>query len=459
MKTLLLLCTLLLCLPAAQSQPQSVAGLQSTLATEKEEDRRIDLLVAFFNSTADIAPLQTLHNQEALLQQARAEKDGVAEALALSHIGYCFRSFGNTQASFEYALKGDDVALRTGNERCRANTKMILAFCYKDIGNAPKAISLLKTASGLSHKLNYPIGNSRAYENLAELYLPLNTDSALYYAQLDYQLGTRMNYTVDMPYVCLNLANIWSKKGNDTLAGRYYNRAAQLADSIHSAKILNWVYTAQAQHFRVRGQRDSALLYARKAIAAVQATPFDNYNLQPAKLLLELYRETNVDSAFKYSEMNRLAADSVFNTQKLQQVPLMAFENDLSEAELAVEKARAKEERQTNIQYVLMGLGIVVFITVYLLVSHTVVAHPKVIEFLGVLALLIVFEFLNLLLHSVLEKATHHSPLLLLLSLVCIAALLVPLHHKAEHWAVHRLVAKNKALRMAAAQKEKPERE
>jgi hypothetical protein len=73
--------------------------------------------------------------------------------------------------------------------------------------------------------------------------------------------------------------------------------------------------------------------------------------------------------------------------------------------------------------------------------------------FFGVIALLIVFEFLNLLLHPFLEKVTHHSPVLMLLALVCIAALLVPLHHKLEKWATTKLVEKNKQIRLASAKK------
>jgi hypothetical protein len=49
----------------------------------------------------------------------------------------------------------------------------------------------------------------------------------------------------------------------------------------------------------------------------------------------------------------------------------------------------------------------------------------------------------------------------MLMGLVCIAALLVPLHHKIEKWATARLVEKNKKIRLAAAKKtiEKLEKE
>jgi len=48
----------------------------------------------------------------------------------------------------------------------------------------------------------------------------------------------------------------------------------------------------------------------------------------------------------------------------------------------------------------------------------------------------------------------------MLVALVCIAALLVPLHHRLEKWATHKLVEKNKQVRLAAARKtiEKPEK-
>jgi len=98
-------------------------------------------------------------------------------------------------------------------------------------------------------------------------------------------------------------------------------------------------------------------------------------------------------------------------------------------------------------------LGIITFIILFLALSRRHITNTKLIQFLGVVALLVVFEFLNLLLHPFLERITQHSPVLMLLALVGIAALLVPLHHKLEHWATHKLVEKNKAIRLAAAKK------
>jgi low affinity Fe/Cu permease len=71
----------------------------------------------------------------------------------------------------------------------------------------------------------------------------------------------------------------------------------------------------------------------------------------------------------------------------------------------------------------------------------------------GVVALLFIFEFINLLIHPFIGRLTHHSPLWMLLIMVGIAALLVPLHHKVEKRMTHQLVEKNKRIRLAAAKK------
>ncbi|MBK8140547.1 MAG: hypothetical protein IPQ25_10860 [Chitinophagaceae bacterium] len=148
-----------------------------------------------------------------------------------------------------------------------------------------------------------------------------------------------------------------------------------------------------------------------------------------------------------------MAADSLNSSKANQQILLMTFEEDLRKQEAAAEKIKEEQQRKQNIQYALLALGIISFVILFLALSRRHITNTKVIQFLGVVALLVVFEFLNLLLHPFLERITHHNPILMLLALVCIAALLVPLHHKLEKWATHKLVEKNKAIRLAAAKK------
>lgn len=128
----------------------------------------------------------------------------------------------------------------------------------------------------------------------------------------------------------------------------------------------------------------------------------------------------------------------------------------LVQSQLLAEEERQQvldEERKNYLQYSAVAIGIVVLLVAFFLFSHSVIANQKHIRFLGVLSLLIVFEFLNLLLHPFLEKLTHHETVFMLAVMVGIAAFLIPVHHKLEHWVTHQLVEKNKKIRLAAAKK------
>ncbi|HEY9343022.1 MAG TPA: hypothetical protein VIQ23_15685, partial [Hanamia sp.] len=110
-------------------------------------------------------------------------------------------------------------------------------------------------------------------------------------------------------------------------------------------------------------------------------------------------------------------------------------------------------ERHINIQYAIIAIGIISFTILFLLLSRSIIVNEKWIKFLGILGLLLVFEFINLVIHPYISAATHHSPLGILLISVVVAAVLVPVHHNAEEWVTHKMIGKNKRLRLAAAKR------
>ena len=128
--------------------------------------------------------------------------------------------------------------------------------------------------------------------------------------------------------------------------------------------------------------------------------------------------------------------------------------NELDRQRAIVDKERKDAHtRKHNIQYVAIGIGVLTLIILFLLYSRSILGKEKLIKLLGVVVLLIVFEFINLLIHPYLAKATNESPLSMLLVMVGIAALLVPAHHRIEEWVRHQLVEKNKRIRLEAAKK------
>jgi len=105
------------------------------------------------------------------------------------------------------------------------------------------------------------------------------------------------------------------------------------------------------------------------------------------------------------------------------------------------------------LQYAVLGIGLISFLMLFFLLSNTIIVRTGFVKYLGIIALLLVFEFINLLIHPFIAGITNHSPFFMLLIMVCIAALLIPAHHYLEKWITGKLVAKNKSIRLAAAKK------
>ena len=209
-----------------------------------------------------------------------------------------------------------------------------------------------------------------------------------------------------------------------------------------------------AQAFLGSAQYDSANYYARLAIQYYSKVGYKAELLRSYEYLNKSFEKTNQqDSANKYFRLAMITKDSLYSVEKTRVIQSISLGEQLRQQEIDIEKIKAVEVRKQNIQYALIALGIITFIILFLLLSRRMITNTKVIEFLGILALLLVFEFLNLLLHPFLERKTNHSTLLMLLALVCIASFLIPAHNTLQKWTTKKLVEKNKAIRLASAKK------
>jgi tetratricopeptide (TPR) repeat protein len=438
----------------SQIAPIDEEALLQSIEAVIEDTAKVKKILVSIGSLQEKSPLLSFKINQKLLVQARKTNDKKVEAYSLASIGYSYRMMGNTIKSLEFALQAVQVAQESGDTATIMDCTHDLAHNYKDQGLHEKAISMYKWVEQTSFKQNDFVGQTLAFMNLGEVYLNKGElDSALTYSQSAYDLMRGIKYSEYLCSVLGHLGRTHSSMGNDELAVSYFNMALEGANKLDSPRYFNRTYNAIAQHYLDNAQPDSALVYAKKALDAVQNNAFSNLALKPAKLLSILYRTTNSDSTLKYQDIYIAANDSLYNQKNIQQMLTLTFENELKQQEIEAAKEKEKQQRKLNIQFALIGLGIISFIIIFLLLSRSFITNTRLISFLGVVALLIVFEFLNLLLHPFLERVTHHSPLLMLLALVCIAAMLVPLHHRIEKWATNKLVEKNKQIRLAAAKR------
>jgi tetratricopeptide (TPR) repeat protein len=301
----------------------------------------------------------------------------------------------------------------------------------------------------------YNLGN--AYCNLK------NKDSALYYSQEAYRYANLLERPIQKGVLGLWMLSepetiAWSLHAmgrvqelleNWGLAIEYYRKAVPHPNEILQSDL----ELSIAGYFNKIGKRDSAVMYAKRCMKESLAISYEHNILGSYTALGQAYESLNNDSAVKYFKLVIDVRNQQFSAKTKTDVANLTFNEQQREKEVMIMDMITKEERRRNLQFILLGIGLITFILLYIFVSQSVIIKSHSVKFLGVVALLLVFEFANLLFHPMIANVTHHSPPLMFLIMVCIAALLVPAHHKLEKWITHQLVEKNKRIRLAAARK------
>jgi tetratricopeptide (TPR) repeat protein len=330
-----------------------------------------------------------------------------------------------------------------------------ISNCYEFANNFGQAVFWAKKTIPYVIALRDETELSNSYNDIGATYAKaMMVDSGLYYAQQAVNIDMRLNNENNLPYSLSTLAENYIAGKNYDLALPFLKKALVYAKASGTAWAIAYTELDLAQSYRGLNVYDSSIHYAQECITVSKNNDTKETLLKAYEVLDGVYEATNrQDSANKYFRLATAIKDSVYTIEKLNASQATSFREQLRQQELAAEKTKTEEERKNNIQYAAMAIGILCFISIFLLLSRSIIVNEKWISFLGILGLLVVFEFINLLIHPFLERVTHHSPVLMLLALVAIAALLIPLHNWLKHWINHKMVEKNKKIRLAAAKK------
>jgi tetratricopeptide (TPR) repeat protein len=449
MKIILLLCSVF-CFQYSFAQKKSAKETILKFAKYKNEKKKLDSLIEFkYPSFYDNNQRARIKFDQMILKHSLKTNDLFMQGYFNSEIGTCYRFLGNSAISLKYFRKSINIAEKNGNPTLLALVKIRMGNVYKDRENWNEALKLYSSALLYAKKSTNKRFSRWCYMNIGVVYLNLNKlDSSLICLQNAYELD---KYSKNDVYINLMIGSVHTKLGNLKLGNTYCGMALEKAKQDPHELIL--AYIAMAENFSALNQTDSCLVYSKKAIQEIGNKAFFYLSIKPAKMIATIYEKSNCDSTLKYAKIFQAANDSMFSKKANDQVQSISNEYDLRQKELVAEEKKEANNQKQNIQFALIALGIIVFVTLYLLLSRSFITSTQLIEFFGIMALLIVFEFLNLILHPLLEDITNHTPVIMLLALVCIAALLIPLHHKLEKWATNKLIKKNKEIRLANAKK------
>jgi tetratricopeptide (TPR) repeat protein len=425
---------------AAYAQKNNISSLKTQIASHTSDTAGVELLRKLSRQIQSTRPDSALIYAQQGLDLARKLSYSKGEADCMDRLGVVLWKNGKYDRALAFLL-GSLKLRETIKDRLGVLMSLNdIGIVYSDQLDNVEALHYHFKAKAAAEALHDNRRLSIVLANIGNCYIKLNKiDSALSFEMQAYTIQHTLNDLSALSNTLSILGDINYKMGHNALALDYYRLSVTYAIKNDDQSGLADTYNSTAQLYKQTGVTDSSIYYAEHALNAAKAAMYPEGIYHASSLLTDIYRGKNEHLELTYLKTALTAKDSMFNAEKIKQVQTLSFNEAARQVEIAEEKHHEEEARIINLQMI----GIVIFIPFFFLVllllskSHT---HPKVIEFMGVISLLLVFEFITLFIHPFVQRISNHLPVLELVILVVLAAILVPMHHKLTHWMREKLV-------------------
>ena len=387
-----------------------------------------------------------------MLDLANELKQDTILAHANVVVGYTFRQGSDAGKSLEYDYRGLKYAELGGVPDQIGWAEKEIGILFKQLGQYREAITWLKRGEAKITRLGEV---NRTACHLSEAYSGLGMrDSALFYAQRSNVITSAASDPYGYARSQLTIGKAYAAKGENEMAEVFFKKTIAVSDSFDLGLVEPAALVGLGRERLALKDAEGAIALGTRALVVAKRTANLPVSLEATDLLEKAYHAADKpDSAYLSLKEHASLQDSLVNAEALSKVENMRFSQQLKEKEEERSRLEAQHERSRNIQFVIIAL-IVITLGIFLLIfSRTSIVGAKAIKNLSLIALLLFFEFINLLLHPFLDRITNHSPILMLLCMAAIAGLLIPLHHRMEKLITNMLVSKNNRVRLEAARK------
>jgi tetratricopeptide (TPR) repeat protein len=416
-------------------------SLVALIAAERIDSNKVRLMWLYADEINNSNPEKSILISQKAVYLAKSIKytEGLSRSLGILANG--FINIGNYPRALDFSLQKLKIEEKRNNPRNMGSVLNSIGIVYvleKEYENAliyyRKADSVINryNVEDLIYQIKFNLGD--AFDKLDLL------DSAFYYYSLSLKRAEvlKNNYFIGVSKI--GLGHYYRKKENFDSSAANYRTAIQYLTEAKDDFLMCETTLGFAKLFHQKNEVDSAKHYANLSMSISKRGNFLSNELDAAEFLKDYYREQKeIDSAFAYYTTVQQLNDSINSKTKVRDLQILSINEQTRQLQLEEDKRIAAKERSQQLQMLFIALFIPGFFILTLLLSRVRVPI-RVIKILGVLSLLIFFEFLTLLLHPTVKEITHHTPVLEMLIFVAIASILIPLHHRVEHWLIGKLV-------------------
>ncbi len=426
----------------SNAQKQKADSLRQLLANEKIDSNKVKLMWS-------IADHASIYDPEAALTQATAAvylakkihyEEGQSRALGI--LANVFVKLGNYPRALEFNLKKLQLEEKRNKPRNLASVLMNIGVVYVYQEEYKAALVYYYKSDSVIQQRNVEDLKYNSAQNLGDVYDRINVpDSAYHYFKKALDIATILNNEDLIGASLIGMGHSYLKQDKYFASLVSYRDGIANLQSANDDDLLCEATLGLATLYDKMSNYDSAVYYANISKTIAEKDGFLPRQLDAVKFLNKHYKDiNNVDSAYHYLSYLNTLNDSINSKERIRESQVLSSNEQLRQLEIEENKRIAARERHQQLQLLFIGIFIPGFF-IFTLILSRIKIHIRVVKILGVLSLLILFEYLTLLLHPYVSEITQHTPVIEMFIFVSIAAILIPAHHRIEHWLIQRLIS------------------
>lgn len=431
----------------AFAQKPKADSLIQLLNKEKKDSGRVTLMWRIADASSIYDPENALKLSTDALFLARKIKYEEGQSRSLGVTANIFVKLGNYPRALEFNFKKLQLEEQRNNPRNLASVLMSIAVVYVYQEEYRLALTYYYRSDSVIQQNKIQEFYYNIAQNLGDVYDRLNnSDSAFSYFNKALGIATELRNNDLIGASMVGMGHTYLKQQNYPSALFNYQSSINFLQKANDDDLLCEATLGLATLYQKNNDNDSAVYFANISRAIAEKDGFLPRNLDAVKFLSVQYKqEKNIDSAFHYLNYVKVLNDSINSKDRIRESQILSSNEQLRQLEIEENKRIAQRERFQQLQLLFIGIFIPGFFMLTLLMSRIKI-HIRVIKLLGIISLLILFEYLTLLLHPYVASITHHTPVYEMFIFVSLAAILIPAHHRIEHWLIQRLTDNRSAI-------------
>jgi len=380
----------------------------------------------------------------------------------------------------QYGIEALTLAERLRFDRGMARANSVLGANYFSLSDFPNAYKYWLESLQINERIGFMPGVANHLHNIGMVFFSQKDfDKALDYYQRALEVSEKIGDSGFITNSYTAIGRVYAEKKDFSRSLENHLKALALDKASGNEKAISTDMVDIGAVYAAMGDRDRAMEMFRSAID-IKRRIGDNNGLAKACFLVgKLYFDRNefllarsyLDSAeqvsrkFGFLDNLRSAAeyqartlealgdhqgalasykefasirDSIYSTSRQKEIFNLEKKAEIAEEKRLQELEAREKQRVKYIQMAGISLFILALVGGVLLLSRKRI-RAGWFEILSTLSVIVLFEFIQLLVHGTIERITHHDLLLTYLCLLAVAAVVVPLHHRVEHWMKRRV--------------------